>query len=142
MGAPAAPGADVAGGAAQRAPPPIRADSVVTASPPPRGVTTSSPCGVATSGAPISSATGSSADRRPHVRWWQSDEPDAQARPLWLGDASFDIGSGVSHLTGQITHHIAPDIDAERDALIADIETRMTEEQREEQLFMIRWVLE
>jgi hypothetical protein len=64
---------------------------------------------------------GSSADRRHHVRWWRSDEPDAQGRPLWLGDASFDIGSGLSHLTGQITHHIAPDIDAERDALIADL---------------------
>ena len=64
---------------------------------------------------------GSSADRRHHVRWWKSDQPDAQGRPLWLGDATFDIGSGVSHRTGQITHHIAPDIDAERDALIADL---------------------
>jgi LssY C-terminus len=64
---------------------------------------------------------GSSADRRHHVRWWKSDQPDAEGRPLWLGDASFDVGSGVSHLTGQITHHIAPDIDAERDALIADL---------------------
>ena len=64
---------------------------------------------------------GSSADRRHHVRWWRSDEPDAEGRPLWLGDASFDVGSGVSHRTGQITHHIAPDIDAERDALIADL---------------------
>ena len=64
---------------------------------------------------------GSSADRWHHVRWWQSDEPDAQGRPLWLGDASFDMDSGISHLTGQITHHIAPDIDAERDALIGDL---------------------
>ena len=64
---------------------------------------------------------GSSADRRHHVRWWRSDEPDAEGRPLWLGDASFDISSGLSHLTGQITHHIAPDIDAERDALMAGL---------------------
>ncbi len=64
---------------------------------------------------------GSSADRRHHVRWWQSDQPDAEGRPLWLGDATFDADSGLSRLTGQITHHIAPDIDAERDALIAGL---------------------
>jgi hypothetical protein len=64
---------------------------------------------------------GSSADRRHHVRWWKSDEPDAQGRPLWLGDATFDADAGLSRLTGQITHHIAPDIDAERDDLIAGL---------------------
>jgi hypothetical protein len=64
---------------------------------------------------------GGSADRRHHVRWWKSDEPDEQGRPLWLGAATFDVGSGFSHLTGQIMHHIAPNIDAERDALIADL---------------------
>ena len=42
-------------------------------------------------------------------------------RPFWLGDASFDVDSGVSHLTGQITHHIAPDVDAMRDQLLADL---------------------
>lgn len=63
---------------------------------------------------------GRSADRRHHVRWWLTDQPE-QGRPFWLGDASFDIGSGVSHLTGQITHHIAPDVDAMRDQLLADL---------------------
>jgi hypothetical protein len=28
---------------------------------------------------------------------------------------------GFSHTTGQITHHIAPDVDAERDKIIADL---------------------
>lgn len=64
---------------------------------------------------------GSSADRRHHVRWWRSNELDANGRPFWIGDASFDVGSGVSHLTGQITHHIDPDVDAQRDQLIADL---------------------
>ena len=36
-------------------------------------------------------------------------------RPLWLGAASFDRGVGFSHEAGQITHHIGPDVDAERD---------------------------
>ena len=64
---------------------------------------------------------GSSADRRHHVRWWQSKELDADGRPLWIGDATFDIAAGLSHLTGQITHHIAPDVDAQRDQLMADL---------------------
>lgn len=60
---------------------------------------------------------GGSADRRHHVRFWMA--LDAGARPLFLGAASFDRGVGFSHLTGQITHHIAPDVDSER-ALVID----------------------
>jgi hypothetical protein len=40
---------------------------------------------------------------------------------LWLGAASFDRGVGFSHDTGQITHHIGPDVDAERDLVVADL---------------------
>ena len=58
---------------------------------------------------------GGSADQRHHVRWWRAEPLDAAGRPLWIGDATFDRDAGISHLTGQITHHIAPDIDAERD---------------------------
>jgi hypothetical protein len=65
---------------------------------------------------------GSSADRRHHVRWWRCRELDGEGRPFWIGDATFDVGSGVSHLTGQITHHIDPDVDSERDHLMADLE--------------------
>ncbi len=64
---------------------------------------------------------GGTADRRHHVRWWRAESLDAAGRPLWIGDATFDREAGISHLTGQITHHIAPDIDAERDQLIADL---------------------
>jgi hypothetical protein len=65
---------------------------------------------------------GSSADRRHHVRWWRAEPLDAAGRPFWIGDATFDIGAGLSHLTGQITHHIAPDVDEQRDQLMADLE--------------------
>lgn len=65
---------------------------------------------------------GGSADRRNHVRFWQVLDQGANGRPVWLGSATFDRGAGLSHDTGQITHHIAPDIDAERDRLIADLE--------------------
>jgi hypothetical protein len=64
---------------------------------------------------------GESADRRHHVRFWRVLERNAAGRPLWLGAATFDRGVGVSHDTGEITHHIAPDIDADRDLLIADL---------------------
>jgi hypothetical protein len=64
---------------------------------------------------------GGSADQRHHVRWWRVETKDEGGRPLWLGDAAFDRGAGISHLTGEITHHIAPDIDAERDYVMASL---------------------
>ncbi len=35
--------------------------------------------------------------------------------------ATFDTKAGLSHLTGQVTHHIDADIDKERDKLVADM---------------------
>ncbi len=40
---------------------------------------------------------------------------------MWLGAATFDDGVGVNHYTGEITHHVAPDIDAERDFVSDDL---------------------
>jgi hypothetical protein len=64
---------------------------------------------------------GRSADRRHHVRLWQVLDKGTTGRPVWLGAATFDRGVGLSHYTGQVTHHIGPDIDAERDLLIRDL---------------------
>jgi hypothetical protein len=64
---------------------------------------------------------GKSADRRNHVRFWKALEKGDDGRPVWLGSATFDRGVGLSHDTGQVTHHIAADIDAERDLLMADL---------------------
>jgi hypothetical protein len=60
--------------------------------------------------------------RRHHVRFWQSESLDAEGRPIWVGAATFDTRAGVSHTTGQFTHHIAPDVDKERAVLLLDIE--------------------
>jgi hypothetical protein len=65
---------------------------------------------------------GESADRRHHVRLWQMPDTPADSEPLWLGSASYDKGVGLSHDTGEITHHIGPDVDAERDFLIGDLD--------------------
>ncbi len=60
-------------------------------------------------------ADGRSADRRHHVRFWLVLSEGAENRPVWLGSGTFDVSVGVSRYTGAITHHIAPDIDAERE---------------------------
>jgi hypothetical protein len=60
--------------------------------------------------------------QRHHVRFWRSDTLDPDGRPAWVGAAIFDQRVGLSHTTGQITHHTAPDIDAERDKLFADLQ--------------------
>lgn len=62
---------------------------------------------------------GHSADHRHHVRFWKVLDNGEEDRPVWLGDATFDRSVGLSDYTGAITHHIAPDIDAER-AVISD----------------------
>lgn len=66
-------------------------------------------------------AAGRSPDRRHHVRFWKVLDAGDDGRPVWLGAATFDRGVGVSRYTGQVTHHIAPDIDAERDLLSSDL---------------------
>ncbi|SRR5579871_86382 len=65
---------------------------------------------------------GRSADRRHHVRFWQVLEHGTDGRPVWLGSVTFDRGVGLSRDTGQVTHHIAPNIDAERDLLMHDLQ--------------------
>ena len=44
------------------------------------------------------------------------------SRPVWVGSATFDERVGLSHTTGEITHHIDGNVDAERDRLFADLE--------------------
>jgi hypothetical protein len=67
--------------------------------------------------------------KRHHVRFWNTGKKDPYGRPIWIGSASYDERVGLSHTTGQITHHIAPDIDAERDHLFDDLrQTRQLSE--------------
>lgn len=64
---------------------------------------------------------GRSADRRHHVRFWEVLKQGEEGRPVWLGSVTFDRDVGLSRYTGQVTHHIAPDIDAARDGLTDDL---------------------
>jgi hypothetical protein len=63
-------------------------------------------------------AAGDSPDQRHHIRLWKALERGSDGRPVWLGAVSFDKGVGLSHFTGQITHHIDANLDAERDRLV------------------------
>ena len=64
---------------------------------------------------------GENASHRHHVRFWKSTEYGRGELPLWIGAVTYDRSVGLSHRTGQITHHIGADIDAERDGLFADL---------------------
>ena len=65
---------------------------------------------------------GNSPRQRHHVRFWKHDRPD-NGRPVWVGSATFDERVGLSHTTGQITHHIGPDVDAERDLIMTGLKS-------------------
>jgi len=60
--------------------------------------------------------------KRNHVRFWDTGLKDEDGRPVWVGSATYDERVGLSHTTGQITHHISGDVDGERDKLFRDLE--------------------
>lgn len=60
---------------------------------------------------------------RHHVRFWKWDRP-YEGRALWFGAATYDERAGLSYTTGQVTHHIAPEVDAERDLIVAELRAR------------------
>jgi len=64
---------------------------------------------------------GDSPRQRHHVRFWRWDREE-DGRPVWFGAATFDERVGLSHTTGQITHHIGPDVDAERDLIMTELQ--------------------
>lgn len=67
---------------------------------------------------------GSSASHRHHVRFWRSSDLGRGDIPLWIGAVTYDQSVGLSHRTGQITHHIGPDVDTERNSLVASLEKK------------------
>ena len=63
---------------------------------------------------------GDSPRQRHHVRFWHWDRL-YEGHEVWFGAITFDEKVGLSHTTGQVTHHIGPDLDAERDRLLAGL---------------------
>ena len=64
-------------------------------------------------------AVGRSPRRRHHVRLWAIGDPGRAT--LWVGAATFDRTMGISRFTGELMHHIDPDVDKERETLVADL---------------------
>jgi len=64
---------------------------------------------------------GNSPRQRHHVRFWHWDQL-YEGREVWFGAVTFDERVGLSHTTGQVTHHIGPDLDAERDRLVLGLQ--------------------
>ena len=64
---------------------------------------------------------GGSPRRRHHVRFWLAAPSEDPAGALWIGAATYDLHVGVSHFTGEVMHHIDPDVDAERARLLDDL---------------------
>jgi len=64
---------------------------------------------------------GDSPRQRHHVRFWRWDRLD-EGRPVWFGSATFDERVGLSYTTGQVTHHIGPDVDAERNRIANELQ--------------------
>lgn len=58
---------------------------------------------------------------RGHIRIWETSER-INAQPVWVGAASYDHRIELSGTTHLPTHHIAPTIDLERNAVSADLE--------------------
>ncbi len=63
---------------------------------------------------------GHSPRERHHVRFWRSEKMD-DGQPMWMGAATHDVGVELSRTTGQVTHRISPDVDAERALLLEDL---------------------
>ena len=64
---------------------------------------------------------GDSPRRRHHVRFWRWAR-QVDGREVWFGAATLDERVGLSYTTGQITHHIGPDVDAERDRILKELQ--------------------
>ena len=48
------------------------------------------------------------------MRYWKVLDSGEEKRPVWLGRRREFRGVGVSKFTAAVTHHISPDLDAER----------------------------
>jgi hypothetical protein len=64
---------------------------------------------------------GKSPRRRHHVRLWRVGKAEGD-KTLWIGAASYDLWVGLSHFTGEVMHHIDPDVDQERERLLSDLQ--------------------
>lgn len=58
------------------------------------------------------------------IAYWTKKQPVDYSKPvMWIGAATRDTGFGLAKLTYQITHRTDPDVDEERDYVLATLES-------------------
>lgn len=69
--------------------------------------------------------------KRSHIRWWQAGRDPETKQKLWLGALSYDDGLQLTPYSGIVTvlHSVDPDVDAERDRLLAQVAGSFTAHQ-------------
>lgn len=64
---------------------------------------------------------GSSARQRDHIRIWNTGRTESDGRPIWIGSATRDTKVELAKTNHLPTHHISPDVDAERALVVSEL---------------------
>lgn len=64
---------------------------------------------------------GSSARQRDHIRIWNTGRNGSDGRPIWIGSVTKDTKVELAKTNHLPTHHIAPDVDAERSLATSEL---------------------
>jgi hypothetical protein len=59
--------------------------------------------------------------QRDHIRIWKTALNGSDGRPIWIGSATKDTKVELARTNYLPTHHIAPDVDAERDLVVSEL---------------------
>lgn len=59
--------------------------------------------------------------QRHHTRLWQTEYSMSDGARVWVATASFDTGVGIGATVPLPTHHIAPNVDAEREFIVRSL---------------------
>jgi len=64
---------------------------------------------------------GSNVRQRDHIRLWNTGRNGSDGRPIWIGSATKDTKVELAKTNHLPTHHIAPDVDAERSLVVSEL---------------------
>jgi hypothetical protein len=64
---------------------------------------------------------GTSARQRDHIRIWNTGHSGSDSRPIWVGSVTKDTKVELAKTNHLPTHHISPDVDAERQLAISEL---------------------
>lgn len=64
---------------------------------------------------------GHSVRQRDHIRLWQTKRTGSDGRPIWIGSVTKDTKVELAKTNHLPTHHISPDVDAERALVVTEL---------------------